>query len=255
MPFRETQLGRFGSFGVKLLRLGSSDPDQLSAHLYASNGQTQYAPMASRPTVDQILASKGIWDHASPTWRSWSNTFDGLKRSYLPTIAQLPLQALCTAPQPRALQQCWHELVPPVEHVNLREFTQQILPTLSKNSVAQDAQGHWYIPKHARPLWNFIITEAGDILLYEELDHFSVVKHSSLSGGDPVWSAGKVGIESQQIRLVDLDSGHFITHPGHHFTAGLLQQLVDFTAAVFRHYAAGLLSGVQCLHAQFACTV
>ena len=66
-----------------------------------------------------------------------------------------------------------------------------------------------------------------------------------------MWSAGQVGIENHFIRLVDLQSGHFVK-PHVQARTPTAQALIDFTRDVFQQYASGLVT-VPCLHPNFTC--
>jgi hypothetical protein len=247
-----TQLGRFGDFASRLKNHPYDDPDQQIAHLYAVNGLIQYGPNpGSRPSVPDVLATKGIWDHRDPTWASWRRDFDAIQSSHLGGLR--PLQAQCTTLQPGSRNQCWHELIPPLEHYNLRGFVQHVLPNLHNNNIAQRISDNTlFIYTDSKPLWNFVITVEGDILLSQE--DYGVIKHSSLSGdgGRGVWSAGQVGIYNRKIRLVDLRSGHFTRPILPH--RPLLQALKGFTKQVFLSYEVGLLGPQHTyLDPQFDC--
>jgi hypothetical protein len=103
---------------------------------------------------------------------------------------------------------------------------------------------------HSKPLWNFVISQEGEILLSEE--DYGVIKHSSLSGGRDAWAAGQIGIANKQIRLVDLHSGHFMKPVPHPTSLSLA--FIAFTREVFLAYEAGLLRPrYQCLHPSFDC--
>lgn len=73
MPFFNSQLGRFGDIGAMLTSI--VDPDQRAADLLAVNGRF----IGSRPTLHQVLAAKGFWDPADPSWISWQLTFANLR--------------------------------------------------------------------------------------------------------------------------------------------------------------------------------
>src|SRR5439155_1428971 len=95
---------------------------------------------------------------------------------------------------------------------------------------------------------NFVITDWGEILIARE--DFEFIKHTSLAAGLTVWSAGQLGIQASTIRLVDLQSGHYVkpnVMPG----TTLAHELTSFTDAVFKEYSAHF--GLTCLHANFHC--
>ena len=167
MAFRDTQLGRFGNYGVTLKAHTHDDPDQQAAHLYASNGT-----LLTRHVVQDILRRKGMWDQGVHPWTAWRTQFDHLRSNspYSPYIN--PLQASCTSPSPRCPRyphqdNCWHELIPPQEHYNLQGFSQQILPTLNNNLILRP-DGTLGLPTDLWPIWNFVVTQEGEILLSQE---------------------------------------------------------------------------------------
>jgi len=256
MAFRHTQLGRFGSYGVSLNGTTPGDLDNKIAHLYASNGI-----VTARHVVQDILSSKGMWDQQFPPWLPWTGTFDILRHKYAGLINNL--QARCTVQLPRCPRyphryNCWHELIPPEEHYNLLGFAQQILPTLNGNLITRP-DGTRGISTELWPIWNFIVTQDGEILLSQE--DFGVIKHPSISAGIEVWSAGQVGIEHYQgdpvIRLVDLQSGHFV-RPHVLPRTARAQALIDFTREAFQQYEQSLVQAaipaVPCLHpTSFTC--
>jgi hypothetical protein len=99
----------------------------------------------------------------------------------------------------------------------------------------------------AKPLWNYVVTTAGEILVGSE--DFEWIKHTSLAGGLEVWTAGQVGVEQNRVRLVDLQSGHYVGWailPG----SSLANELIRFTEEVFQKYSQyfGLI-----LHPSFQC--
>lgn len=246
-----TQLGRFGDFARRLQNHSYGDPDQQIAHLYADQGMIKYGSTpGTRPTVQDVLDDKGLWDARDPMWTKWHGQFDTIRLSSLGYLSSL--RAQCTTPQPGFPSQCWHEFIPPLEHYNLSGFVRSVLPNIHNNNVAQrtNPNSTLYIQIHSQALWNFVISLEGEILLSQ--DDYGVIKHSSLSGGREVWSAGQVGIENHKIRLVDLRSGHFtrqILHP-----TPLSRALIDFTKQVFLDYEAGLLgSQYTYLALQFDC--
>ena len=103
-------------------------------------------------------------------------------------------------------------------------------------------------PPTAEPLWIYVIMSNGEIIVGAEA--FGVVKHASLSGGEPVWAAGQIGILRGQIRLADLRSGHYIGGrvEGRTPLAGTLR---TFTREVFQGYCGHF--GIQILASQFEC--
>lgn len=240
MPFHRTQLGRFGDIGAALT--SQLDPDHRAAHLYASNGTT----IGPRPTLSQILASKGFLDASHPAWVAWQAIFGGHRNQYIGNGGG-PLLARCTASWPGApTGTCLHELTPPLLHGNLCWFANRVggqadnVITRPNNSLAVD--------QSSRPLWNFVVTNPGDILVASE--DFELIKHTCVAGGLDVWSAGQVGIQNGTIRITDLQSGHYVkpnVAPG----GSLAQNLIAFTRSVFVDYTRAF--SLTCLHPQFDC--
>jgi hypothetical protein len=102
-----------------------------------------------------------------------------------------------------------------------------------------------------KPTWNYVVTRRGEILVGAE--DFGWIKHTSLAAGQTVWAAGEVGIENGQLRLVNLQSGHYVTSGAANITpgsalAGALTQFVE--DAVKEYYRVFNLPN---LHASFKC--
>ena len=239
MPYYRTHLGRFGDLGAALV--GIVDPDLRAAHAYAANGA-----IGARPTLAQILATKGFLDPADPAWVAWLQTFGQHRNNHMGQGGG-PLVASCPTSwpgYPRGM--CLHELTPPLLHGNLRWFSNRI--GVQANNIISKPNGSLGVDPSSRPLWNFIVTSGGDILISSE--DFELIKHTCIAGGLEVWSAGQVGIESGTMRIVDLQSGHYVKSnmaPG----TPLALQLRAFTQGVFVDYARTF--GLGCLHANFAC--
>lgn len=118
-----------------------------------------------------------------------------------------PLSAWCTWQWPGfPTGGCAHELTPPLIHGNLRWFSQR-LTALPDNLIVQQ-DGTIVIDPASKPLWNFVIVGTGEIVIGSE--DYGWIKHTCLAGGLQVWSAGQIAIENNQVRLVDLQSGHYV---------------------------------------------
>ena len=242
MSFRCTQLGRFGEYGNTLCT--NNDPDQRAAHLYAING---VLTTAHRPDIGHVLASKGLWAEGEDVWLKWQSMFQILFKRHQSRGGRL-LQATCTESRigvPNG--ECWHELTPPLKHDNLRNFANTTLPSLRNSNIITLVGGAREVDEHIEPVWNFVVTQEGEILVGAE--DYKLIKHTCLSAGRDVWSAGQIGIEHKKICIVDLKSGHYVKTS----TLPVLKKLLsDFTREVSVHYSKML--GVQCLDANFECT-
>jgi hypothetical protein len=119
------------------------------------------------------------------------------------------------------------------------------------NNVLVRADGTIGVDTSVQPLWNYALTSRGEILVAAE--DFGWIKHTSIAGGLNVWAAGQVGIENAQLRLVDLQSGHYVLSGGAHITPGsaLANEMIRFTDAVFREYFR--VFNLPNLHSSFAC--
>jgi hypothetical protein len=242
LPFYPTQLGRFGTLGVTLT--GLSDPDLQAAHLYALNG-TLTGP---RPTLQDILASKGLWDPNDPLWQHWLPLLGTFRNHYMAAGGH-PLTTRCPLPW-RSFPpgSCAHELTPPLSHWNLRGFSQR-LPNLPDNIVTHP-NGAVSVDPASRPMWLYIVTRSGEILVASE--DYEWIKHPCIAGGLEVWSAGQLGIENHQIRLADLQSGHYV-RPSVGVGTNLARELAVFTRTVFEQYTRTLMPSITCLHPGFDC--
>jgi len=240
LPFYRSQLGRFGDLGATLTP--PAEPDLMAAHLYAANGSL----VGGRPSLQQVLSSKGLWDPSDPVWQQWRTVFGNLRNNYmaagghaLPARCPMQWSSFPTGG-------CGHELTPPLSHWNLRGFSQS-LPS-RPDTVVSRPNGTLGVDEASKPMWLYIVTSYGEILVTAE--DYEWIKHPCLAGGYEVWSAGQLGIERHEIRLVDLRSGHYIA-PNIGATTALARRLLSFTREVFEQYTRTL--GVNCLHAQFDC--
>ena len=234
MAFRVTQLGRFGDY----VRVWNKDPDP--DRRAASVAQRPGGPPPEQYTA--LLGSKGLWDPSDAGWLKWKGEFDKIVAG-----STALLRIRCSRPHPRYPAECWHELLPPFDYGNLRWFA-NLLPTstVSDNVVTRGNEA--FILKDDEG-WNFVITKAGEILTSKE--HYAAVKHPCLSGGDEVWSAGRLGIDSGMIRVVDLQSGHFVKSAVLRGSPAA-KALMDMTKQIFRKYADAFLAPSP-LHSSFDC--
>ncbi len=138
-----------------------------------------------------------------------------------------------------------HELTPPLRYWSMRSFASR----MRINNVIQRADGGVGIDGSVQPLWNYVLTRRGEILVAAE--DFGWIKHTSIAGGSNVWSAGQIGIENNQLRVVDLQSGHYVLGGASHITPGsnLARQLIQFTEDVFKGYFQAF--GLANLHPSF----
>ena len=89
MPFRETQLGRFGVLCMQHF-VAHNDPDIRAAHALANNG----AANPQRRTLQADASNKMLIDINNPTpaWTNWQAVFQQLVTQY----GRRPLMAECT---------------------------------------------------------------------------------------------------------------------------------------------------------------
>lgn len=82
MPFRETQLGRFGVLCMQYFG-AHNDPDIRAAHALANNGMAN--PL--RPSLQVILNTKSLIDINNPpnTWTTRQGIFSKLSQSFSPS--------------------------------------------------------------------------------------------------------------------------------------------------------------------------
>jgi len=242
MAFRDTQLGRFGElctahFGAH------GDPDIRAAHALAKNGVSSPA----RPPLKSVLGSKVLNEDKDPVWRPWARRFSTLLNKYQSNGGS-PLAGEC----PKAWPQhppgfCMHELTPPLRYWSMRSFTSRLRTT----NVILRADGTIGVDTSVQPLWNYVLTRRGEILVAAE--DFGWIKHTSIAGGQNVWAAGQVGVENGQLRLVDLQSGHYVLAGAAQITPGstLATEMVTFTTDAFREYFQAF--ALPNLHPSFTC--
>lgn len=245
MTFRDTQLGRFGELCTQHFG-GHGDADIRAAHALASNGQSS----PNRPDLQAVLGTKLLLEDADPRWQPWKNDFSRLLQSYQ-TNGGSALQGECTQSwpgQPKGF--CMHELTPPFRYWSMRSFTSR----MRINNVVTRADGTIGVDSSVQPLWNYVLTRGGEILVAAE--DFGWIKHTSVAAGSSVWSAGQVGIENNQLRVIDLQSGHYVLGGASHITPGstLAGLLLRFTEDVFRAYyqrfaLTNIHSAFQCIWA------
>jgi hypothetical protein len=122
---------------------------------------------------------------------------------------------------------------------------------LKINNVIYRADGTPGVDSSVQPLWNYVLTRRGEILVGAE--DFGWIKHTSIAGGQSVWAAGQVGIENGQLRMVDLQSGHYVLAGAAQITPGstLAVELIRFTQRVFQGYFNSF--SLPNLHPSFAC--
>jgi hypothetical protein len=224
MAFRTSQLGRFGEY-IQSWH-ADADPDRRAAHIAERPGGAATMRFAA------LLDSKRLWDPSDPTWLAWKRRFDSLVAG---SAVLLPVR--CSRPHPRYPSECWHELLPPLEHGNLRWFAERLRAgRVADNISVENATPFVHRDADA---WNFVITKAGEILVSTE--HYEAVKHPCISGGDQVWSAGRLGVDRRKIRMVDLQSGHFVRSAVLRGTSAATV-LMNTTDRIFREYVAALLN-------------
>ena len=119
------------------------------------------------------------------------------------------------------------------------------------DNVLTHANGTIGVDTSVQPLWNYVLTLRGEILVASE--DFGWIKHTSIAGGQQVWAAGQVGTENGQLRLVDLQSGHYVLAGSSYITPGsaLATGMVKFTGDVFREYFR--VFSLPNLHTSFTC--
>jgi hypothetical protein len=242
MVFRDTQLGRFGElcsqhFGAH------GDPDIRAAHVLASNGVSR----PNRPDLQAVLGTKLLIEDTDAQWQPWNNFFSNLLNGYQRRGGS-SLAGECTRRwpgQPRGF--CMHELTPPLRYWSMRSFASR----MRVNNVKHRADGSVGVDGSVQPLWNYVLSSRGEILVAAE--DFKWIKHTSIAGGSNVWAAGQIGIENNQLRVVDLQSGHYVLGGASHITAGstLARELVRFTKEVFENYFQ--IFGLTNIHASFEC--
>jgi hypothetical protein len=242
MPFHRSQLGRFGAEGSILTNM--MDPDQKAANVVASNGKL----IGPRPSLDQVLAAKGFWERTDPQWRKWVKTFGTLRNTYMGNGGGV-LQSRCPTNWPGYPSGlCLHELTPPLLYGNFRWFGQRVGSGGLPDNVQTRGDGTLGIDPASKPIWNFVVTSEGEILTGSE--DYELIKHTCLAAGLDIWSAGELGILKRRLRLINLQSGHYVfsnVGPG----TQLAVELVNFTKSVFVGYAKALR--LICLDSKFEC--
>jgi hypothetical protein len=245
MAFRDTQLGRFGE--LCSTHLGRhADPDIRAAHAFATNGVCSPA----RPALQAVLATKLLSEISDPAWQPWDRHFAALKATHQANGGS-PLFGDCprTWPsQPSGF--CMHELTPPLRHWSLRSFISQPQTPQPPNILVRP-DGTTGIDRSVQPLWNYALTQQGEILVAAE--DFGWIKHTSIAGGREVWAAGQIGMDNGQLRLVDLQSGHYVLGGAAAIMPGSARanRLIAFTEGVFRDYFR--VFSLSNLHPAFAC--
>jgi hypothetical protein len=234
------QLGRFGDLAQMLT--GMADFDQRAANIISGNGNIT----GQRPTVSQALASKGFSDPNDAAWLVWLALFSGTRNAYLGS-GGIVLQPNCPKSPPGFPPgYCLHELAPPLKHGSLRWFCQRIATV--KDNLQTRADGSLGVDPSSKPVWNFIITAAGEIVTGSE--DFEAIKHTCLAAGSDVWAAGQLGIDGGKVRLVDLQSGHYV-RPTVTVGTNLATELIAFTENAFKQYCTHFK--MSCLHPSFVC--
>ena len=242
MPFRDTQLGRYGHLCAQHFRF-HVDPDLCAANALASDGMAE----PPRPDLNAVLVSKLVLNPADPLCQSWQNRFKIRVTHYQAKGGHI-LSSYCTRAWPNTLPGfCIHEFTPPLHYWSLRKFA-DLMKGLSNILMRED--GSMGVDLSIKPLYNYIITALGEILIGSE--DFEWIKHTSLAAGLKVWSAGQIGIQNGQLRLVDLQSGHYITGlRGIVIGSVSARELIDFTESIIRDYCN--IFGLKILHPLFNC--
>jgi hypothetical protein len=239
MPFH-SQLGRFGDLAQTLTEM--ADSDHRAANIISQNGNI----IGLRPTLVQTLALKGFWDPNDPTWNTWITAFGTRRNTYMGHGGFVLQQNCPKSPPGFPAGYCLHELAPPLKHGNLRWFSNRV-GTIADNLQTR-ADGSLGVDPSSKPVWNFIVNAAGEIVTGSE--DFEAIKHTCLAAGVDVWSAGQLGIKGGVVCLVDLQSGHYVrpnVAPG----TSLANELISFTQDVFKDYCAHF--NIACLDPSFGC--
>jgi hypothetical protein len=159
------------------------------------------------------------------------------------------LEQKCTKSSPGFPGYCLHELAPPLNHGNLRWFSRKLPPfSAIADNLQTRADGSLRVDPSSRPIWDFLINQAGEIVTGTE--DFEAIKHTCLAAGAGVWAAGQLGIRGGVVHLVDLQSGHYV---GPNVLPGttLANELISFTQDIFNRYCAHF--NITCLHENFSC--
>ena len=241
MPFRETQLGRFGQLCAQHFRF-HIDPDLCAANALASDGMAQ----PPRPDLNAVPVSKLVLNPANPLCQSWQNRFKIAVANYKAKGGCL-LRGYCTRAWPNILPGfCIHEFTPPLHYWSLRKFEN----LMNGSNILMKENGSIGVDGSIKPLYNYVIMASGEILI--GIEDFEWIKHTSLAAGLDVWSAGQVGIQNDQLRLVDLQSGHYITGKrGIVIGSVSARELIKFTESTIREYCN--FFNLNILHPSFNC--
>lgn len=242
MTFHDTQLGRFGE--LCSAHFGShGDPDVRAAHALASNGVS--APV--RPNLQAVFGTKILNEDADTVWQPWATAFAGILHSYQ-TKGGAVLAGQCPATWPQLPSGfCMHELTPPLRYWSMRSHSSRLKGT----NVITRADGTVGVDPSVKPTWNYVVTRRGEILVGAE--DFGWIKHTSIAGGQTVWAAGELGVENGVLRLVNLQSGHYVLSGAANITPGssLAAALRVFVEDVVKQYF-GVFS-LPNLHSGFTC--
>jgi hypothetical protein len=236
-----TQLGRFGDVAQTLT--GMSDFDHRAANLIALNGKL----IGKRPRLVQLLATKGFSNPKSNTWKKWVNGGFTTNRNQHMAAGGFALQPNCAqSPAGFPVNYCTHELAPPLHYGSLSWFNHNI--TFRADTIQTNPDGSESVDPSVKPTWNFIITVEGEIITGSE--DFEAIKHTCLAAGGNVWSAGQIGIKNKMVKLVDLQSGHYVRANVAQGTP-IANALIAFTEAMFKDYCAYF--NIGCLDPAFTC--
>ncbi len=181
LPFYSTQLGRFGEYGLRLMGMGGviTDPDLVAAHLYAANGSLSN----SRPNLDQVLETKGLWNshNLTPEQQAWRAIFGNLQRTYRvgPLTARCPNRALVDDPWPDfPPNSCAHEVSAPFSHWNLCGFSAPGRLGQHRNTIVYEADTA-KVDSLSKPILLYIVSSSGDILIGPE--NYRWIKHVAIA--------------------------------------------------------------------------
>jgi hypothetical protein len=136
-----------------------------------------------------------------------------------------------------------HELCPPIRYWSMRSFDSR----MASDTIIVHADGTVGVDETIKPLWNYVLTWRGELLVAPE--DFGFIKHTSIAAGENVWSAGQIGIQGNKLRVADLQSGHYVRGITPESTLGNL--LVQFTQDIFKSYFQ--IFNLANLHSQFEC--
>ena len=196
MPFRDTQLGRFGELCSSHFST-HGDPDMKAAHALAANG----AAIPPRPLLQAVLGTKLLLEDTDVDWQTWMGQLSSLLNNYQ-AAGGGPLAGECTRSWPSQPQGfCMHELTPPLRFWTMRSFCSR----MRVNNLLRRADGTVGVDTSVQPLWNYVVTSRGEILVAAE--DFGWIKHTSIAGGQNVWAAGQVGLDNGKLHC--MSSEHF----------------------------------------------